>query len=62
MDAVVKKIPSPRRELNPRTPIVRPVAQRYTEASCGSLAGRPRRRWEDDIKIDIHKTEFEGVD
>jgi len=25
-------------------------------------AGRPRRRWEDDIKIDIHKTEFEGVD
>jgi hypothetical protein len=30
LDAVVKrKIPRPRRELNPRTPIVQPVAQRY---------------------------------
>jgi hypothetical protein len=32
LDAVVKRtISSPRRELNPRTPIVQPVAQRYTE-------------------------------
>jgi len=32
LDAVVKrKIPSPRRESNPRTPIVQPVAQRYTQ-------------------------------
>jgi hypothetical protein len=32
LDAVVKrKIPSPRRESNPRTPIVQPVAQRYTD-------------------------------
>jgi hypothetical protein len=31
LDAVVKRIiPSPRRELNPRTAIVHPVAQRYT--------------------------------
>jgi hypothetical protein len=31
LDAVMKrKIPSPRRESNPRTPIVQPVAQRYT--------------------------------
>jgi hypothetical protein len=31
LDAVVKrKIPSLRRESNPRTPIVQPVAQRYT--------------------------------
>jgi hypothetical protein len=31
LDVVVKrKIPSPHRESNPRTPIVRPVAQRYT--------------------------------
>jgi hypothetical protein len=31
LEAVVKrKIPSPRRESNPRTPIVQPVAQRYT--------------------------------
>jgi hypothetical protein len=32
LDTVVKtKIPNPRRELNPRTPIVQPVAQRYTD-------------------------------
>jgi hypothetical protein len=31
LDTVVKrKIPSPRRESNPRTPIVQAVAQRYT--------------------------------
>jgi hypothetical protein len=32
LDAVVKrKIPSPRRESKPRTPIVQPVGKRYTE-------------------------------
>jgi hypothetical protein len=32
LNAVVKrKNPSPRRESNPRTPIVQPVAQRYTD-------------------------------
>jgi hypothetical protein len=32
LDAVVKrKIPSPRQESNPRTPIVQLVAQRYTD-------------------------------
>jgi hypothetical protein len=32
LDEVVKrKIPSPHRESNPRTPIVQPVAQRYTD-------------------------------
>jgi hypothetical protein len=32
LNAVVKKkIPSPRRKSNPRTPLVHPVAQRYTE-------------------------------
>jgi hypothetical protein len=32
LDAVVKrKVPSPRRESNPRTPIVQSVAQRYTD-------------------------------
>jgi hypothetical protein len=32
LDAVVKrKIPSIRRESNPRTPIVQPVTQRYTD-------------------------------
>jgi hypothetical protein len=34
LDAVVKrKIPTPRRESNPKTPIVQPVAQRHTELS-----------------------------
>jgi hypothetical protein len=32
LDAVVKrKVPSSRRESNPRTPIVQPVVQRYTD-------------------------------
>jgi hypothetical protein len=32
LDVVVKrKIPSPHQELNPRTPIVQSIAQRYTE-------------------------------
>jgi hypothetical protein len=32
LDAVVKrKIPSLRRESNPRIPIIQPVAQRYTD-------------------------------
>jgi hypothetical protein len=36
--AVVKrKIPSPRRESNPRTPIVQPVAQRYTDWAVTAL-------------------------
>jgi hypothetical protein len=34
LDAVVKrKIPIPRRESNPGTPIIQPVAQRYTDGS-----------------------------
>jgi hypothetical protein len=34
LDAMLKrKIPSPRRESNPRTPIIQPVAQRYTDLS-----------------------------
>jgi hypothetical protein len=38
LDAMVKrKIPSPRRESNPRTPIVQPIAQRYTELSRLSI-------------------------
>jgi hypothetical protein len=39
LDAVVKrKIPSPRRESNPRTPIVQPVAQRYTDWAITALS------------------------
>jgi hypothetical protein len=38
LDAVVKrKIPSPRRESKPRTPIVQPVAQRYTDWAITAL-------------------------
>jgi hypothetical protein len=35
LDAVVKRrIPNPRRESNPRTPIVQPVAQRTVTFKC----------------------------
>jgi hypothetical protein len=37
LDAVMRKIPSPRRESNPRTPIVQPVAQRYTDWAITAL-------------------------
>jgi hypothetical protein len=30
-EVMKRKIPSPRRESNPRTPNVQPVAQRYTD-------------------------------
>jgi hypothetical protein len=39
LDAVVKrKIPSPRRESNPRTPVVKPVAQRYTDWAITAIS------------------------
>jgi hypothetical protein len=38
LETVVKrKIPSPRRESNPRTPIVQPVVQRYTDLAITAL-------------------------
>jgi hypothetical protein len=37
LDAVKKKVPIPRRESNPRTPIVQPVTQRYTEWGSTAL-------------------------
>jgi hypothetical protein len=38
LDAVVKKkIPNLRRKSNPRTPIVQPVAQRYTDWAIAAL-------------------------
>jgi hypothetical protein len=38
LDAVVKrKIPSPRWEANPRTPLVQPEAQRYTDRAITAL-------------------------
>jgi hypothetical protein len=38
LDAVMnRKIPSPCRESNPRTPIVQPVAQRYTHSEITAL-------------------------
>jgi hypothetical protein len=39
LDAVVKrKIPNLRRESNPRTPIIQPVAQRYTDWAIMALS------------------------
>jgi hypothetical protein len=39
-EAVVKRrIPSPRRESNLRTPIVQPVAQRYTDWAIPAVRG-----------------------
>jgi hypothetical protein len=35
--AVKREIPNPRRESNPRTPIVQPVAQRYTDWAITAL-------------------------
>jgi hypothetical protein len=44
LDAVVKRrIPSPRRESNPRTTIVQPVAQRYTDWAITVV---PLRLWD----------------
>jgi hypothetical protein len=41
LDAVVKrKIPSSRQESNPRTSIVQPVAQRYTDWAITALENR----------------------
>jgi hypothetical protein len=37
LDAVKRKIPSPRRESNLRTPIVQPVARRYTDRAIVDL-------------------------
>jgi hypothetical protein len=48
LDAVVKgKIPSLRRESNPRTPIVQPVAQRYTDWAVTALI---QRHYDCDVK------------
>jgi hypothetical protein len=53
-----EKIPSPRRESNPRTPIVQPVAQRYTDRAITAILGRT---WEDNIKLDRKGMECEVV-
>jgi hypothetical protein len=58
LGAVVKrKIPSPCRESNPRTPIIQPVAQRYTDCATTAL-----NKWEDDIKMDVEEMGAEGVE
>jgi hypothetical protein len=59
------------RESNPRTPIIQPVACRYiTELfrllnECSILAenpGKPKRRWEDNIRMDLKEIGSEGAD
>jgi hypothetical protein len=46
---VKRKIPSPRRESNPRTPIVQPVAQRYTDWAITAL---------NEISVQCHCTQL----
>jgi hypothetical protein len=54
LDAVVKrKIPSLRRESNPRTPIVQPIAQRYTDWAITALNYKHRAE-----KIKIRQDSF----
>jgi hypothetical protein len=63
LDAVVKrKISSPRRESNPRTPIVQLVAQRYTDWAKIIKARKHRDLQWHDALAKIHKSWFlEGV-
>jgi hypothetical protein len=61
LDAVVKrKIPSTRLESNPRTPIVQPIAQRYTDwaitSKCIAITGSEINRYNRRIAqpVNIH--------
>jgi hypothetical protein len=52
LDAMVKrKIPSPRQESNPRTRIVQPVAQRYTDPAISAV-----------MRMNVREITWEGVD
>jgi hypothetical protein len=54
MDAVEKKkIPSPRRESNPRTPIVQPVANRKREREKQNERGRQKKTKEGKPKVKL---------
>jgi hypothetical protein len=53
LDAVVKrKIPSPRRKSNLRTPIVQPIAQRYIDSFCKPRTIHPVQRCLNSYAID----------
>jgi hypothetical protein len=59
LDAVVKRrIPSPRRESNPRTPIVQPVAQRCTDCAIMALISISES-FNDNNKYDIRTQRVE---
>jgi hypothetical protein len=58
LNAVKRKILRPYRESKPRTPIVQPVAQCYTDWTITAF----RHIWEDNIKMDLEETECYGVD
>jgi hypothetical protein len=51
LDTVVKKNPSPRRESNPRTPIVQLVSQRYTDWAVTALMLLIIAFWKADRRI-----------
>jgi hypothetical protein len=45
LDAVKRKISSPRRESNPRTPIIQPIAQRYTDGAIPAPSCSPNSKY-----------------
>jgi hypothetical protein len=58
LDTVVKrKIPSPRRESNPRTPIVQSVAQRYTDRAITA----PCKKSSNKIKVVFREIGIDGA-
>jgi hypothetical protein len=57
LEAVLeRKIPGSRRESNPRTPIVQPVAQRYTDSAIKALTVVTEC-----TKLEVNMYYFEGL-
>jgi hypothetical protein len=63
LDSVVKrKFPSPHREANPRTPIVQPVAQRYTDGAITALHDLSLSLFNDDVPklLRLYSVKWDG--
>jgi hypothetical protein len=59
LDAVVKrKIPSPRRESNSKTPIVQPVAQHYTDWAITALISTMRHIYKKTLSLVLKEVAF----